>query len=251
MADGTQITTIYGRSPIEILKPIYRCDHLADKLLSYIGIAHEKPAYQERARVVAGSFLCAANEVWNSLGNKTLGWPHNNNVWTDYPAVGKTIINEVRDALIAKNLIFKIQGSGQTIFDDNGNVAYKVTSLYEVSPSLSKIVTLSTASFSDPHRIPVRVAKGEDYPEKLNRKQSKLSSPKLSEKACKELFKGEWIKINKRVEKINEFYAKHPLALPNGFHCSSVTRVFSDSKLSAGGRLYGAYSNHEQIERVR
>ena len=52
------------------------------------------------------------------------------------------------------------------------------------------------------------------------------------------------------MEKINKFYAKHPLVLPDGFHCPSVMRVFSDSKLSAGGRLYGAYSNHEQADRV-
>jgi hypothetical protein len=109
-------------------------------------------------------------------------------------------------------------------------------------PCVNTNFKLATAKFADSYRIPVRVTKEETYPERCSRKAEGRSSPKLSGKDSVDLFRGEWGKATIRMKAVNAFYTKHPLVLPDGFKCSSVTRIFGKGKLSVGGRLYGVHS---------
>ena len=240
---------------MRLLRPIYRSDELASKLLKHLKINYAKPAYQGKAKVVAASFLYAAKRIQESNATSAdkiaLGWPHKDSHWTKYPAVGQTIIKEIREALIHAALIQKIPDTGQVIFDENGKIAERLTTLYTISPSLYDDFDPSKATYSDQHRVAVKVAKHENYGQKKERKAAKRSSPKLTIKECKNTFKGEWSKVNKRIKILNEYYAKHPLILDDGFKCSAVTRVFSDGRLDAGGRMYAAYSDLASTERLK
>jgi hypothetical protein len=235
--------------------PIYRCDATAEKLLDHLGLTFQKPAYQERALVVAGSFLFAAKQIfeenWSNAQPTHLGWPHNANYWSKYPAVGGKIIKSVRDALEECQLIRKIPETGKSVFDDDGNKLKDIATLYSIDLRLYREFRLLDATYSDPHKTAANVSAEENYNTKKNRKDAKLPSPKLIDKQCRNLFRGDWAKAKKRIERINAFYTENPLVLPSGFRCSSVTRTFSEGRLDAGGRLYGAYSNSSQEDRIR
>ena len=190
----------------------------------------------------------------NKSDGKTsaLGWPHTPSHWTKYPAVGHKIIEEIREALVEAKLIEAIPETGKSTFDeDTGKLLDKITTLYSINPNVYSDFDLSKAIFSDPHRIAVKVASYENDGQRIERKQNKRFSPKMSIKDCTKAFKGGWGKANVRLNKLNSFYAQHPLILDYGFKCSAVTRIFSEGRLNAGGRMYGAYTELGSDERLK
>lgn len=244
-----------ARSPMRLLRPIYESDELATKLLEHLKISYEKPSSKEKARIVAASFCYAAKRIQESNDgtNKctALGWPHTPSHWTKYPAVGHKIIEDIREALVKAKLIEIIPETGKTIFDENGKFQDKITTLYSVNSKLYSDFDVLTAFYSDKHKISVKVAKYENYGQRSERKRNKRSSPKMTNAACSKAFKGDWGKVKVRIEKLNEFYSENPLTLVDGFQCSAVTRVFSEGRLNAGGRMYGAYSDLGSDDRLK
>lgn len=103
---------------MRLLRPIYKSDALATKLLIRLKINYEKPSSQEKAKIVAASVLYAAKRIQESSAgnnkNTVLGWPHTQSHWTKYPAVGHVIIKDVREALIEAKLIEIISASRTT-----------------------------------------------------------------------------------------------------------------------------------------
>ncbi|MEN8832870.1 hypothetical protein, partial [Pacificibacter sp.] len=197
------LETLKQDHKMELLKPIYHCDTLANQLLSHLGLSYEKPLLQERALVVASSFLFTAKQIYEENRRSAkpihIGWPHYANHWSKYPAVGGKIINSVREALEELQLIREIPETGRVFFDEGGNKSKKVTTLYSIDLRLYREFRLLDADYSDPHNIAANVSMKESFVAKQKRKDEKRPSPKLIEKQCKNLFKGDWTKAKKRI----------------------------------------------------
>lgn len=234
---------------MEVVQPIYECPQLADQLLKQIGYIGQKPSSTAKAKIVAASFLHATHQVRQN-SSKAIGWPGSHEYWSQFPSVGRTIAEDIRSKLIASDLMTKIPNTGQTNFDSDGNVIGKITSLFLPTKALLDTYSTYLGQFLDPHRHSVKVAKPESYPQKLKRRSKGGSSEKYTKSECKTLFKGEWTKVVKRIEAINDYYYDHPMMLNTGFKCCSVTRIFNNSSLTEGGRLYGAYSNLGKDDRL-
>ena len=140
---------------VVFLRPYFRSDSLADELLQAIGYDTPREAIRNRARVVAASFLAAYYDILVTKNKKLLGYPKRKDYWADFPAVGYDVANQVREALARSGFITEVPDSGRTFFDDDGNVAGTITTLYTVADRVRSKFKLDTARFTEIYRIPV------------------------------------------------------------------------------------------------
>ena len=83
--------------------------------------------------------------------------------------------------------------------------------------------------------------------ENVLQKRGKL----LSHKACSDRFGRPFLKAERRVNKINRTYSKHPLSSPDGLSYSGVIRGFNNGRLDRGGRLYGDWQLFSESKRLQ
>lgn len=246
-----------------LLRPIY-CAHdtaaetLVNDLLTRLSMPEAASASTDnKRRLVVASFLAIAQQL--KLNESTrLCIIHGKDHWADYPAVGHTIIADVRKALEAAQVITKVTGTGRQYFYLNSkgrSVPVSVGTIYDVAddvlgnPLLEETSWLQTGmkrvqvkAFETPSQTYARKAKG-DARKTLTRSQFKAHAIKAKDAA------GLWtpfVSCEREVERLNTYWRKHPLALEDHrglrVFVGSCRRVFHNGSMNEGGRYYGSYN---------
>ncbi|MCA9339719.1 MAG: hypothetical protein KDA17_02295, partial [Candidatus Saccharibacteria bacterium] len=151
---------------------------------------------------------------------KQLGFPKRKDYWADFPAVGSEVAKQVQEALETSGFIKEVPDSGCTVFDDDGNVAGAITTLYTVADSVRSKFQLDAARFTEAHRVPVLVGVKETTGAHYGRKLEGRASPKMPRRKAVQTFKRGFGLEEKRIKRINEFYRSHPLVLDDHHSCS-------------------------------
>ena len=241
-------------APFVQIKPIWMpanedAKSCINRILASLGILF--PDQKTRSKVVCLlSSLVVANR--NGGYEKAINWPHQNSYWSPFPIVGHKIAKDTRNALTDAGWM-KLITLGQLKWEAGNNYEQQGTksaTLYKLKQDLFDGIGLQSSCFSDSYRRAVEVSRIETYPEKLNRKAKRLTSPKLTERECALRFKREWRFQKEIVEELNSFWKNRPLCSHRGEVWQSVTRKFSDESLLRGGRFYGGWTNLSSKDRV-
>jgi hypothetical protein len=212
-------------------------------------------------KLVVGSFLAAAQSANSKLDGK-ITWPHGSNNWSSY-AVGRDVINTVREKLVAGGFINQEEETGKREWaprdnDDpdapkNGN-SVSIPAIYKTEDKLKGFSGFSEAEWIEGRKPAVSVSKREDYLARSYRKLANLPSPKLGKAELKKLGKP-YSKAVEAVNRLNETWSKHPLCMPAiddrpSRYVASATRVFHYNSMTSGGRYYGAFTNIQGKRRL-
>ena len=212
--------------------------------------------------LVLGSFLGAAQSV-RSDADARMTWPHGSNIWSPY-SVGKNIVRNVREKLIAGGFIKQLADTGKRLFagrdnDDPNAPAHgswqDIPAIYKVDQKLEELHGFGEAEWIESHRPKVLVSKAEDYVERNRRKLANLPSPKLGTSKLTELGKP-YSDAVEAVNKLCEAWRLHPLRMPEtrkraSRYVASATRVFHYGSMTSGGRYYGAFTNIKGKQRLK
>lgn len=232
---------------VNFYKPIWQAYNQDAKdwvqaVLGAIGI--QKP--NKRECDAMASFLFTAK--WCLQSGRNMACPRNKGYWTQYPLVGATTISGLVTKMQGKYL-HKIEGSGRWIIEedeDGKKTSVKITTLYQVDPCLLQSPHFETCEFIDVGRPQILVGQKETRGQKEARKLTNSSSPKYGLRAAEREFKKPYHTAKDEVEELKKFNQLHPLRLPSngttGALYGSVSRIFHNGRLDAGGRFYGGYT---------
>ena len=126
MENSTSNSPEMGTYDLQQLRPVWKPYNEAGRcLVSHVCKQYDIPTegrYADRYQVVVASFLVAARQILRSNEDlpQHFGCSKNNNAFTNYPLVGRTIILKIIDKFEG-SLIHKIKGSGERVFYKNQN----------------------------------------------------------------------------------------------------------------------------------
>ena len=232
----------YNKISIQIIAP------LIDKL-GYPTVGPKAAKYS----VVLSSLLKAAQEHLSSRNRSRphyIGIQRKASAWSRYPLVGRNIAKTVTDDFISHFGGQLVEGSGTSGLHKDKQGKWQTDPLMSMYMlDLDKLpVDLPEASFVEVGRPLIKVNKAETRQQKNRRKGLKLPKPFLNDNAAKAIDQDGHTASESRIQRLNEFFRCYPLELPNGHAAASLTRVFHDGRLDAGGRLYGAWTGLDQKE---
>jgi len=242
---------------LEVVRPVWLpynhiSTQLTKSLIDKLGYPNSGPK-AEKYTVVLASLLKAAQAHLSSQNTHQphyVGIQRKASAWSRYPLVGRDIAKTVTDGFIKHFGGELVEGSGTSGLhkDDKGQwQTDPLMSMYTLD--LGKLpLDLPQARFVEVGRPILKVNKAETRQQKNRRKGLKLSKPFLNDKAAKILDQSAYTASQSRIQRLNEFYRSHPLELPSGHAAASLTRVFHDGRLDAGGRLYGLWTGLDQKE---
>lgn len=174
--------------------------------------------------------------------------------WTQFPNVGSTIGLRTLKALVKGGLIKHDPSSGKREFytTESGKTAYEgIMTRWEVTPKLGRLLQKDKAKFIETARPLVQINQVETRSEKERRKRHNDTKKKLSRSEAIGLFgKTDMSTLEARIQSLNVYWRKHPMVFSDGNAAACVTRIFSDSRLDVGGRLYGAWTNKKSSQRL-
>lgn len=240
---------------LEVARPVWLPyndigHELTSSLLSQLGYPTTGPKAQKYAVVLASLLRAAQPLLSSSTARRShyMGIQHRASAWSRYPLVGREIASKVRCDFLARFGGQKIEGSGTRGWFENEKGKWEQDPRMTMySFDLEKFPKqLADARFIEVGRPWLKVNEGETRQQKKRREKLKLSKPYLNNKAAKSLDQNAYKASESRIQRLNEFYRKHPLELPNGHAAASVTRVFHDGRFDAGGRLYGSWTGLDQ-----
>ena len=202
-------------------------------------------------RVMVASFLKAVQDVHlrhshSRNDNKEgpfLGVRWRNDAWSMFPLVGKDVANTVTRELLQQFDAKQVEGSGSSnlVKDDQGKWSSDPKmSMYVID--LSKASKFSSLRFIETGLPRIKINKAESRRQRDARKADKKAKPFLKNTEARVLFRDLHSASESRIERLNAFWRRHPLILPNGHAAASATRVYHDGRMDAGGRLYGAWT---------
>lgn len=246
-----------GSYNLEVVRPVWlpynkTSIQLITFFIDRLGYPNSGPK-AEKYTVVLASLLKAAQAHLSSQNTRQphyVGIQRKASAWSRYPLVGRDIAKTVTDGFIKHFGGELVEGSGTSGLhkDDKGQwQTDPLMSMYKLD--LDKLpLDLPQARFVEVGRPILKVNKAETRQQKNRRKGLKLSKPFLNDKAAKILDQSAHTASQSRIQRLNEFYRSNPLELPSGHAAASLTRVFHDGRLDAGGRLYGLWTGLDQKE---
>ena len=223
---------------------------LLDTVIKSLPHVPTTPSRFDKYKMVVGSFLALAQTVsWRENGALTI--PKHRDNWSEYPSVGATMMEYVRQELEEAQFITQVARSGQRHFykDDDGKLQWVgIQALYTLSDSLYNLEGFTDAEWIEVGRPTVLVSKFESFASKKMRQEQGLRKPKMNLKKVKSTFGRAYSVASKDVKRLNTFWREHPLALPPlGNHAqqytSCATRIYHDGAMDCGGRYYSGYTN--------
>jgi hypothetical protein len=232
-------------------------------VLQELGL-NDLAATGEKHRLLVASFLYATNHMRRKQPNPAskgddakpvyFGVSRGARYWTPYPLIGKDIGITFIDRLIELNWINKVEGSGDRGFSQDEKTrkwtANPTMTMYHVDDSCITHQTSQAERFIQIGKPYSKVNQVETRGARQARNDNNSPKPTLDQKSCKQKFRGDYTKANKRIEALNEFWRQHPLVLENGNAAACATRVFHDSRIDAGGRFYGLWTGLESSLRL-
>ena len=115
---------------------------LLDTVIKSLPHVPKTPSRFDKYKMVVGSFLAIAQTVsWRENGALTI--PKHRDHWSEYPSVGATMMEYVRQELEEAQFITQVARSGQRHFykDDDGKLQWVgIQALYTLSDSLYNLV---------------------------------------------------------------------------------------------------------------
>lgn len=257
MSDPEEMKKISSNSdafPV-VFKPIWEpFEEEAEKVVDRLIKDAQWPTTGPKAikyRIVVASFLKAVQELYSrhshNRNNKNevphLGVRWRNESWSVYPLLGKDVANTVIRELLRQFDAKQVEGSGSSnlVKDEQGKwtTAPKM-SMYEIDPS--KVAEFSTLRFIETGLPRIKINRAESRRQRDARRADKKAKPFLKNTEARLLF-GDLRRASEgRIERLNAFWKRHPLVLPDGHAAASATRVSHDGRMDAGGRLYGAWT---------
>ena len=121
--------------------------------------------------------------------------------------------------------------------------------MYEVVPDLFDD-RLTEARFIQTGLPYALINKEESYGQRQQRQARRTRKPRLNKTVAKGKYKDHLRVIERRVQALNEFWFNHPLVMPNGHAGASVSRIYHDGRMDAGGRLYGLWTASGEDDRL-
>ena len=257
MSDPDEMKKIPSNSdafPV-VFKPIWEpFDEEAEKVVDRLIKDAQWPTTGPKAikyRMVVASFLKAVQELYSrhshNRNNKNevprLGVRWRNEAWSVYPLVGKDVANTVIRELLRQFDAKQVEGSGSSnlVNDHQGKWSTDPKmSMYEINPS--KLAELSTLRFIETGLPRIKINRAESRRQRDARKADKKAKAFLKNAEARQLFGDLHRASEGRIERLNAFWRKYPLILPDGHAAASATRVYHDGRMDAGGRLYGAWT---------
>lgn len=242
---------------LEVTRPVWLpyndiSKSITTSLMADLGYPTHGPK-ASKYEVVLASLLKSAQSHLQSVNNRRphyIGVQRRASAWSQYPMVGRTISHKVIEDFLALYRGQKVEGSGTSGLhkDERGKWATDPKmSMYTLD--LAKLPKqLLLARFVEAGRPLAKVNEAETKPQRDKRRASKLSKPFLSNQHSRMIGQEAYTAAQSRIQRLNGYYLEHPLELPNGHAAASVTRVFHDGRLDAGGRLYGAWTGLDQKE---
>jgi len=242
------------------LLPVYsahnvEAEALIDELLAVLDLPEARTSTASKRRIAVGSFLAVSQQL--KLNKATHVYiNHSKDYWTSFPAIGHTIIAEVRKSLEAAQIIEKVEGSGKQYFyqDEEGRWSrINVATVYGISEEVLNHPTLLEADWLQTGLSLVQVANFETPNQTYARKhvggrRTKLTKKKMKDEgtANVEGFWKPYRQSEKQVATLNTYWGQHPLALQDHrglrIFVGSCTRKFHNGSMQEGGRYYGSYS---------
>jgi len=240
---------------LEVTRPVWMPYNDVAKLL--VNSLVEQFAYPasgpkaERYAVVVASLLKAAQTL---ITPRSTDLPHYIGIrrrasgWSRYPMVGKDISKTVVDDFLEAFGGQLVKGSGTSGLHKDHQGLWRTdprVSMYSLD--LAKLpAQLLAAKFIEVGRPFVKVNPSETRHQKSKRKAQRLSKEPLNRKTAIGINKEAHTASENRIQRLNDYWLRHPLELPNGHAAACATRVFHDGRLDAGGRLYGAWTGLDQ-----
>ena len=252
-----------------LLKPIYEpfnpaAEHLISLLLKRLQLPCSGPKFQSY-KVMMASFVHSALRARRWKGFEAskprsqqkhifIGMLLGHDHWTQFPAVGAKIGKRTLEALETAGLVKRDPSSGKREFytTENGKVAYEgIMTRWKVTRKLTRLLPNEGVSFIETGRPLVQINQVETRSEKEKRKRHNDTKKKLTRSEVTGIFGTPLLEDHEaRIQALNEYWRKHPLVSPDGNAAACVTRVFSDSRLDVGGRLYGGWTNSKSDQRL-
>ena len=240
---------------LEVTRPVWLpYNGVARELVAALITHHGYPTNGPKAgkyAVVIASLLKATQILLRSKEARLptyLGIQRRASAWSLFPLVGKVISKKVVDDFLVLFGGRLVEGSGTSgLYKDEQGRWRKdpMMSMYtlcvETLPN-----ELLEARFVEVGRPHVKVNKAESRQQKKRRTAQVGSKPFHNNKSAKAIDEEAYTSSQNRIQSLNSFWANHPLVLPNGHAAASVTRVFHDGRLDAGGRLYGSWTGMDQ-----
>ena len=202
-------------------------------------------------RVVVASFLKAVQDVHlrhshSRSDNKEgpfLGVKWRNDAWSMFPLVGKDLAKKIIPELLQHFDAKQIEGSGSSnlVKDEEGKWSTDPKmSMYEID--LVKAEQFKTLRFIQTGLPHIKINKAESRRQRDARRAEKKAKPYFTKAKARQLFGDLHSASESRIDRLNAYWRRHPLILPDGHAATSATRVYHDGRMDAGGRLYGAWT---------
>lgn len=176
-------------------------------------------------RIRAVSDLLVAAKVSTS---GCIGWQSGNDHLSGGPYTAR-ILKDVRDCLIR---------SGNVKLMQTGSRGQEITSIFALG-SLTIPKWLKFSKHGERRPVIVRASKPPTWHD--NHKKRSIS---------RQRFVPEITVLEDQVRKINKVLSAHPLTPTEGQSFGSCYRVFNNSSLSSGGRLYGGWQGNPEAVRL-
>lgn len=238
-----------------VLKPIW--EPYNDVAVSLVDEVVKRQRYpstgpkERKYRVIIASFLKALQEVDSAQRRsratdrrKYLGVRFRSETWSPYALVGAKVGTDVTRDLLKNFKLTKVAGSGDSNIykDEEGKwQSDPLMSMYEIVQG-SLPDDLRKATFIQTGLQRVKINEAETRQQRDLRRKEKGAKPYLNESTAANQFVDLYRATESRIQRLNEYWLKHPIKLPSGHLAASATRVYHDGRMDAGGRLYGAWT---------
>lgn len=223
-------------SAARFLEPTYRpSDDSTVELCELIGVElgmlPASPAKAKKIALLTASFLASLMALDRSGGNRLI-WPHDDKHWSQYPAVGKDVVNAFRSVLVEQGWL--------TLWEPAEFRKHSTT--YRVREDLLSFG--GEVRETDAPLIQIRADKPKSW-------WSSTSVDVVGKRKAKATFGERPEQEAGRIEALKQIWKDHPLTLADGRQFSSATRIFNSGRMDCGGRLYGGWQTEKETERVK
>jgi hypothetical protein len=205
-----------------------------EKLALELGLSLRTSGKGKKVEVILSSLLWACEQMRRDGGaDNIIAWSHDDNHWQGFPAVGKAVVKEAREALIAK---------GKLVLNAPGTFK-ETTTTYRIDESMFKIKGKWLQSCKP--QVIVKEEKTKSY---ITGRV--FGGKRLSPAVAKRKFGASLKSLANQVDLLSEHWRVHPLCIEGNLY-GSATRVFTGGSLDNGGRLYGGWVTMPEDVRLK
>lgn len=196
-----------------------------------INLLPTTPAKSDKILILLASFLSVVMKL-KAKNRNLVVWPRDDAHWSQYPAVGKDMVNRFREALIEAGWLTLWTGAE---FREKATV-------YRIREDLLSY----EGKLQEDNAPPVTIKK-----KKANSRLAHNAANVMGAKEAERIFGVQYEQDKARMKRLRDVWIEHPLTLENGNSFCSATRIYNDRRMDRGGRLYGGWQVQGEESRVK